>query len=277
VLLGAAVASVRIPRLARIGLGAVCAAVALVVTFLLAAKPQPGVNYHNMLGVVAIALSLVGLAIAFVRPTPLGQMGFALGAFLLPLTALNLFDSPFWPQRTVAYLCMAVALLGANVAAGLVDLIVALPPLRAPRRAAWVGPVAVIAVFLMVAGATQAAPTHAYKWYRLYTDDEYGAIQKSATYLDDPHARIMVYSWQPGLFLKAFANPDQIRYCPKCYQDENVRASVLKEGKGGPLYVVVDRFTLKDAAKGKTDTAWATSGTLVLQTGDWQLYQMGGA
>jgi hypothetical protein len=86
----------------------------------------------------------------------------------------------------------------------------------------------------------------------------------------------MVYSWQPGLFMKTFANPDQIRYCPKCYQEQGVRDGVLLEGRS-VTYVVVDRFTDKDAAKGKADESWIAGSHLVLQRGDWRLYQVGGA
>jgi hypothetical protein len=261
----------------RVALAALCAAGALLVVPMLGAHPGPGINYRNMLGGAALELGLVGLVVSFLAPTAVGDMGLALSAILYPLTAINLFESAFWPQRTVVYLGLGVALLGAGVAAALVQGILAWKPLRAPRRAAWVAPVATIAAVLLVAGAVNAAPAKTYAWYRLYTNDEFGAIQATSALVDkDPSAHIMVYSWQPGLFLKAAGNPDQVRYCPACYQDAGARSKALAEHGGSTWYVVVDAYTDKDAAKGKADEGWV-GGDLVESAGHWRVYRLGGS
>ncbi len=274
VLLVAGLARVRLSRPTRIALGIACAAVALAAVQLLARTPQPGVNYRNMLGRVALDLGLAGLAVAFIAPSSLGDLGVGLCAFTYPLTALNVFNSSFWPQRTVVYLSLGVALLAGAAVATVVGALLAWRPLRAPRRASWIAPVASIAAVLLVAGAVQAAPAHPYPWYRLYTNAEYSLIKDTNAMVDkDPGARIIVYSWQPGLFLKATGNPDQVRYCPDCYRDEAQRSAAMSESHGA-LYAVVDKYTDKDAQKGKADESWLSGARLVSQAGQWRVYQV---
>src|SRR5205823_2230719 len=148
----------------------------------------------------------------------------------------NVFDSPFWPQRTVAYLCIPVALLAASaVSRPIQGLVGALRSVRLQRA---VAPVATIAVVLLVAGGVAARPAHAYPWYHLYSDDDFHAFERTTDALGaDPTARIVVYTWQPALMLKALGPPAQPWYSPDFFKSQATRDHVMSQAHG-KVYVV---------------------------------------
>lgn len=262
----------------RFGVAAIVALACLAAAWTLGRGRLPqDVSYVYMLGELAIVLALGGLVAACLRPTSVGDLALATSVVLFPLTALDVFGSPFWPQRTVVYLGLGVALLGATLVVALHDALLDLRPLRAPATRRWVAPVALLAAVLLVAGAAQAAPQHAYSWYRLYTDQEFGAIQKTADMLEStPGSHVIVYSWQAPLFLKALGmDNEKAQYCPKCFRDGGVRASTLSN-LHGPVYVIGDKYLDKDVAKGKADASWLDGAKVVLSAGNWRVYQVGG-
>ncbi|HUR67801.1 MAG TPA: hypothetical protein VM370_01030 [Candidatus Thermoplasmatota archaeon] len=243
-----------LPRLAGIALGvALLACVPILVR-----APPPSVNYPDMLGWVAIGLALAGYAVALVRPSAVGDMGIAVSAWLLPLTALNVFHSEFWPQRTVAYLTIGVALL----AAALAREAAALPQrfARSQGSRATMGTVALLALALVFAGSAVAQPPHAYKWYRLYHEPEYEGFEEIAKILDqDPTSRVFVYTWQPALMVKTLSDPEHVWYGPKFFNSAGERATYLTKIEGH-AYVLVDKHTRDAQAAGKADLGFLQDG-----------------
>lgn len=247
--------------------------------FWLARNPDPGVTYGAMLGGVAITLACIGWIAAFWRPSPLGDMAVLLALVLFPLTVLNPFDSPFWPQRTVAYLAIAVALLAgvaAHALAGTVERV-------SMRRARLIAPryapaVAVIGTLAIVGTAFAVQPADTYRWYRLYSDESFGAFEETADMMNaDADVRVIVRSWQPGLVLKALADPAQVRYSPAFYADADERQDVLDE-HAGPTFVVVDKHALRAEEDGKADLSFLDGGgyRLVKEADDgrFKLYEV---
>ncbi|HET6403047.1 MAG TPA: glycosyltransferase family 39 protein [Candidatus Thermoplasmatota archaeon] len=249
VLAVAALASVRLPRAARIGASlAVGAGLLALLVPLTRALPQD-VDYHEMLGPIAVALALAGFALAFVRPTALGDMGMVVTAFLFPLTALDIFGSPYWPQRTVAYLAVGVALLAANVVGQLYETHALVARSDRARRVA--GPAAIVALSLVATGAATAMPVDTYSWYRLYDEPAFAAFEEVARTLEeDPDAKVFIYTWQPALMVKTLADPDHVWYSPKFFNSSEVREKQLGNVEG-TAYVLVDPYTREAAAKGK--------------------------
>lgn len=244
------------------------------VAFLALGSLPRGVDYFDMLGPVAVTLGLAGVALACARPTKLGDLGLAVTLPFLPLTAINLFGGPFWAQRTVAYLCLGVALLAGAAALELARALRATVERVASARIA--GPAAVVACVALVAGGLGVASADSWSWYRIYEGDQYDAVaETSAILAADPGARALVYSWQPALVLRSLGDLDQVRYAPRLYSDEAKREAVLDES-GGRQLVVVDRFTLRAESEGKVDLAFLADGySLVLQSDDraFQLWE----
>jgi asparagine N-glycosylation enzyme membrane subunit Stt3 len=259
-----AAAKPRVPQVARIALAAVVALVLLgLVLKLSAGKLPPDVSYAHMIGTVPIALALVGVGIALLFPTPLGDLGLVTGATLFPLTALNLFQSTFWPSRTVAYLCVAVALLaGASVAWAVRQSLAYVTNMKLRRIAA---PTALLASICLLSGAVVAHPASEYKWYYLYNDDEFAGLQRVADAISaDPNAKVITSTWQPALMMKTLAPPAQDRYSEKFWSDGGERAKVLAEAQGAPRYVIVDKYTRQQVAKQGGDLG-------ILDDGSWKL------
>jgi hypothetical protein len=254
-----AASRVRLPPTARIALAAALALAALVAVLLLAARPLPeNVSYGAQLGRAIVPLALAGVVLALVRPTPAGDLALLSALLLFPLTALDVFHGRYWPQRTVAYLCIPVALLAAgSVAWAFQRAVASLGRFRSRRVAA---PFAMGAAVLLAAGAVEARP-HPYSWYRLYVDDDFHAFERTVHALDaaGPTAQAVVESWQPALILKTLGSPDQVRYSPAFFRDPEARAKILAEDHVA-LFVVVDKFALKDASRGKADTSFLDEG-----------------
>lgn len=278
VALAAALATLRAPRVLRIVLGAV-AAIALVsgALFLGMARELPlHVDYRYMLGPVPVTLALAGLALALVRPTPLGDLGLALGLVLYPLTAINFFDSEFWPERTVVYLSVGVALLaGSAVGAGGTRL---LRFARTPARRRALAPVGLAAALLLVAGATLAEPAPTYPWYRLYDDASFAGLQEAAERVgSEEGARVFVQTWQPALVVRALGDTDVVWFSPEFFKDGGAREKQIGQVEG-PIYVVVDKHTLKNVDKGKASLGFLEDDRFEVvhetEDGKFRLYRM---
>lgn len=251
-------ASWRIPRVVRVVVSvALGAALLASLVPLTGALPQD-VDYDEMLGPIALVLALAGFALAFARPTPLGDLGVCVSAFLFPLTALDLFGSPYWPQRTVAYLAVGVALLAGNVLGQLYE--AATRFVRTERARHVAGPAAIVALALVAAGAATASPVDTYEWYRLYEEPEFAGFEHVAQRLDaDPSAKVFIYTWQPALLVKTLADPEHVWYSPKFYSDGAAREKLLGD-VDGKAYVLVDRYTEEAAKKGKADLGFLRDG-----------------
>lgn len=271
----ATIASVRAPRAVRVGASGVVGVGLLALVFPLTRSLPRDVDYLQMFGPLAIALGLAGFALAFARPSALGDLGVAFSTLLFPLTALDLFGSPYWPQRTVAYFAIGVALLAANVAGQLYELAGALARSDRARRAA--GPAAIVALSLAGAGAATALPVDTYEWYRLYDEDDFRGFElASAIVAGEPQAKVFVYSWQPALVVKTLAAPELVWYSPAFFADGGTRASQVDD-VNGPAYVLVDRYTLDAAKKGKADVGFlddARKYRLVAQSGETELHEV---
>lgn len=246
----------RLPSAARLGLAAALAAALVGAAWWMGARElPPDVSYVAMLGWVAILLALAGVVVAVLRPTPLGDLALSISVLLFPLTAVNVFDSPFWPQRTVAYLCLGVALLAGVFVQALHDGAYTLLSIRRrPHRL--LGPAVLAGTVLLLAGTVAAAPASTYEWYRLYDDEHFDAFHHTVGLLaEDPEARVVVHGWQPALLVKALGDPDQVWYSPDFFKSKAERDEVL-DGIHGPAYVLVDKYLLKEAAKGKYDLSF---------------------
>lgn len=246
------------------------AAAMLLGVLALARNPPEGVSYFDNFGYVPAVLALAGVWLAFTRPSRVSDMGLALGAVLFPLTAVDLFDSPYWPQRTVAYLSLAVALLAATAACAAV-LFVRMRVASSRWSVARAAPSAATALVLVIVGSAVAAdPAESYDWYRLYEDEHFEGFEELASWLnEDEDARAIVYSWQPGLVLKALADPAQVRYSPSFYADGSSREKVLDESDDAQ-YVVVDTHAREGEEEGKADLGFLHDGRyhVVLESAD---------
>jgi hypothetical protein len=270
----ATLASVRLPKLVGKGVACVLALVALYVvwTWPIDHGLPADVDYSHMLGLLAIFLGFAGIALAFLRPTPLGDLGLSLGAVLAPLTAINLFHSTFWPQRSVVYMAVAVALLGGSALGSLATL--AVRPIRAPRLRRAAVPLAAVASLLLVAGASAAMPEKQYTWYRLYQDNEYAAFQRSADIIAErPETKVFIETWQPGLFMKAAGVPGSVWQDPAFFQDAGVRRSEMGMAHG-PVYVVVEKYTQREANQGRADLSFLSGAKVVVESGSYKMYQL---
>lgn len=236
----------RIPRPVRAGVAMALAAVVIAGLVLLGSGDLPKhVNYEMQLQPGAVILGLIGVGLALAAPTRLGDLALALTLVLFPLTAINVFNSEFWPQRTVVYLGIGVALLAAAaVAWAFAQAIRLVANGRSTRVAA---PVAILASVLLVGGAVAANPASTYPWYRLYSDEHFAAFERTADLLaGEPEAQVVVYSWEPALMVKTLADPKQARYSPDFFKGGD-RDKILKEAREEPRYVLVDTVAIKKA------------------------------
>lgn len=261
----AGAANARVPRPMRAGVAMAVAAVVLAALPLLTRGPLPtNVSYFAQLQPGAVILAVVGIGLALVAPTRLGDLGFAITLLLLPLTSINVFHSEFWPQRTVVYLGIGVALLAAAAVAWAFTQAVRLVANGRSTRIA--APVAIVLSVLLVGGAVAAKPASTYPWYRLYSDEQFAGFERVADVLEgQPDAQAIVYSWEPALLVKTLAEPKQARYSPDFFKGGE-RQKLLNEDKQHPMYVVVDKTVLK-----KEDVSFLNDGSryrLVFETPD---------
>lgn len=271
----ALLAAARVPRPLRVGASLATGAALLALVIPLTRELPLDVDHLEMFGPIVVALALAGFALAFARPTALGDLGVSISAILFPLTALDIFGSPYWPQRTVAFLAVGVALLAANVAGQLYELATTLVRTEHTRRAA--GPAAIVALTLVAAGAATAMPVDTYEWYRLYDDDDFRGFEEATAVLArDPDAKVFIHGWQPALMVKTLADPEHVWYSPGFFNDGGTRASQTADVEG-PAYVLVDHYTLQAAKKGKADLGFlrdAGKYRVVAESGDTKLYEV---
>lgn len=268
---------VRLPRAWSVALGAILAAGILLALQTMTRDPPYEVNYRDMLGPFAILLALTGLVLALVRPTALGDLAAAISVTFFPLTAIDIFGSPFWPQRTVAYLCIGVALLAATLASHAHELPQRLA--RNERSRATVGIATLLALALVFAGGAVATHDSVYKWYRLYNEDHFAAFEKTADIVaEDPDAKVFVYTWQPALMIKTLTDPDHVWYAPGFFSDGAERAERLEQVQA-PAYVLVDKHTLQAEKDGEASLGFLDDGgkyRLIHKTDDgrFKLYEV---
>lgn len=250
----------RVPVVLATVVGAALAALAFPLSWSLPFE----VHYVNMLGWLTIGLALAGYVLAFARPTPLGDLAACITTVLLPLTAFDLFGSPFWPQRTVAYMAVGAVLLGANTAAHVATAISALGARQAtssPGRSAAAGTIALMLVTLAVAGGAVATHEPTYEWYRLYNEEHWNGFERIADIVDDdPSARVVIYTWQPALMVKTLIDPAHVWYSPDFFKDAGERGEVVVNIEG-PAYVLVDKNTIKAAESGKASLGFLKDGS----------------
>lgn len=264
-----------LPSKLRVALGIVVGLAVVSVVYLIGVLPglPQNVNYDHMFGVVAITLALAGILVALAAPSAIGDLGVSVGVVLFPLTAFNVLNSPYWPERSVAYLSISVALLAGAAVGFAATRTTNLA--RSDRAMRFAAPAAVLASIMLVATAVGASPPSTYPWYRLYSDDEFAVFERLAVQLDaNPNERAVVYSWQPGLMVKALGEPGQARFSPAFFRDAAERDKILAEDQGAPKYVILDEYLLAAVAKGKADASFleagyrvvdkAASGTLVV-------------
>ena len=270
----AGAANARIPRPVRAGVAMALAAVVLATLPLLTRDLPKHVEYFSQLQPGAVVLAMVGVGLALVAPTRTGDLGLSISLFLFPLTAINVFDSEFWPQRTVVYLGIGVALLAAGAVAWT---FAQLGRLVASGRGARVAaPVAIVLSVLLVGGAVAAKPAATYPWYRLYSTQHFEGFERVADVLEgQDDAQVVVYSWEPALMVKTLADPSQARYSPDFFKGGE-RQKILDEDDEAPRYVLVDKVALQ-----KTDVSFLNDGSrydLVFQTADkgLRLYEVKG-
>lgn len=263
---------IRPPRPFRLAIGAVVAS-ALLASIPWVARDLPReVDYSEMIGPLAILLALAGFALAFMRPSALGDLGAAIAIPLFPLTAIDVFDSPFWPQRTVAYLCVGVALLAASSFGHLHALPLRLA--RVERSRVLVGATALVVLSGALVGTAAATYDDVYPWYRLYNEDHFARFEEVARVLEkDPSSKVFVYGWQPALIVKTLTDPAHVWYAPSFFADSGERTERLDKVEG-PAYVLVDKHTLSAENDGKASLDFLDDGSryrLVTESEDGRL------
>jgi len=255
------------------------AAVAILVPALQAGLPSD-VDLVHMVGMPLLALAAAGLVVAPWVRGPASPWAAAWVLVTLPLTVTNPLDSPFWPERTAAYLGLGLALL-AGLAAGAAARVVGHLATRRraaqdPRSNAAAAPVSwrtapLAAVLLLVApvaiGSASAAavwqtPQYASGWYRLYDDCAFHGLQEVAAAADAaPRATVVTGSWQAKLVLAALAaNASRVWYDPDFFVDAGARSGLSHR----PLLVVVDPDMPADTAANLTflgSPAWTPRGS----------------
>lgn len=210
------------------------------------------VEYETQLGWPAI---WIGLAGAVVLPLYLdnrvGQMGAAIALVTFPLTAVNFFQSAYLPHRTVAYLTIGIALLGAGVAALLARALGDRWTFRSRTRAerltgapnVAMSGLVVVAVAGLMMGPSVPEPE---EWYRYYTPEEFAGFEFAADLMrEQPNAVVVSGDWRPNMVLKALS-PELGRawYAEDFYQSPEGRHRVTSDAAAGGYapYVIVERY-----------------------------------
>lgn len=272
--LAAAASRLRKPLVVRAILALGAAGALFVTVPVLATYPGPQVDYARQLGAVAIALGCLGVAaIPFWPQNRAALIGLSLALVAFPLTAVNVFQSAYLPHRTVAYLAIAVALLGGGLAA-LVERAVASARLKGFALKRALPPAALgAAVVVALAGAAFApASARPEPWYRYYEEAEYEGFRDAAGLLSaQANAVVLSGDWRPNMMLKAFT-PDLSRvwYSEEYFFEDGARHDWNKRAaeNGYTLYVVLERYERERFG----NAGWTSSGwTLALETGDGAL------
>lgn len=269
----------RVPLAVRRGV-AVALAFVLVAAVVLLSRDLPlHVEYFSQFHTATVLLGMAGLVAALVAPTRLGDLGLALTLVLFPLTAINVFDSAFWPERTVIYLAMGVTLLAANLVAWAFSHAVRVVTQKRSTRLAI--PVAILASVLLVGGAVAAKPAPTYPWYRLYSGDHFAGFERATQAIATlPDAQIVVYSWEPALVVKTLAAPSQARFSPGFFTGEE-RDAIVGEDAQHPRFVLVEKVALKKEREGKLSLSFLEDEgrySLVYRSADggFRLYEVKG-
>lgn len=210
------------------------------------------VDYSLMLGPAAAVAAIAGIAAWPLARSNLAHWGLVLTVLLFPFTAADLLGVWYIPHRTVAFLGLAIAFLGGAAAQTIVetirDSVAKRNAIRRPSAARWAALVAtVILVAVAAPVAAASTPEEPYRWYRLYTDDSFRALEWAA---DETHGggavRVMTHSWQSNAFLKALGVPERVVYDQGFYRGES-RSLWESRSTPGYLFAVVDEHVKAEA------------------------------
>jgi hypothetical protein len=196
-----------------------------------------------MLGAPAIVLALTGLALAPARRTRAGDLGLVVVALTYPFTAVNVFQSAYWPSRTVAYMIPGVALLAGHAIGTLAAVrLPAVPRPRLARPALGAAAVALVAIASVPVGAA------GYTWYRYEPPAGYQVVQHAAALADADRGVVIVCgSWEPNLFARALVKDPlgSVAWSPQAFEDAGARDALLarEAASGRHVYFLLDDST----------------------------------
>jgi hypothetical protein len=222
------------------------------------------VDLARMIGWPVLLISGAGLVLLPFLSSRLAYLGTGIILFTYPMVMYNVFDSPFWPHRTVVFLAIgAVIILGVTAAAVTRWAVAASSALQdtlskrlrrtslTQGRSGW-SAFALLPAVLVVAsigGAVYTETPEIYPggWYRLYPECETDALVEMAELLnEDPDALMITGSWEARLVLASMTeDPSRIWFDPAFLLDYNRREDVLavQANQGGPVHVVLERHT----------------------------------
>jgi hypothetical protein len=247
------------PRWGRMGGCALLGVLVVGVSALALSRGLPNlVDPATMVGWPILLAAMVALLALPFRSTPAAHAGAALFLVAFPLTMIDFWHSPWWPQRMAVFMGLGAAILVGAAAARLVPMatwVLSLeerPSARdepetataAPRRVRPVVPVALVGLILTAAIAA-GSPSPYPPWYRLYDGCQADALRGVGELMDQPEDLVATGAWQSQLVIGAFA-PDATRvwYKPALFRDEDERGTFAKDvaASGGDGYVVVDPY-----------------------------------
>ncbi len=209
------------------------------------------VDLPAMLTWGALVFAAAGALCVLAAPRPLGLLALTWTALLLPIVLVDWFGVWFIPHRTVAYLSVGVALLGAHAVERLMEL--APPRLRAPTGAL----ACALALGLVLPAGLAVQP-----WYRIVEPNDVQAWKD----LDAKGARWTVTtSWQSAAGDRATTGRDVV-FNPSFFTDAHARDAAL--AKHPDAVVLVDRH----AKENGLPTGFLASWRKVGQWGDVTAY-----
>lgn len=210
------------------------------------------VDLAHMLTIPVLVLGALGAGVALVRRSRVGLFALSWTLLLLPIVLVDWFDKWFIPHRTVAFLSLGFALLGAVFFEGLGWMI---PERKQVRRA-----VAVVLGVGLVLGTLPAASA-TQTWYRIYDEDDYAVWEE----VDERDPSIVITaSWQTHHGYRAMTG-GATELEPSFYYDEEVRNRRVEANPD--LIVLYDSETAGDAPDD-----FLQNWTVVAQQGDVTAY-----
>lgn len=251
-------------RKAVLGVAAAMGALALVVavafTRLFEIMAAPGelttlpafVDLPAMLTLPAIMLGALGIFFAARRRDRFSLLALLWTAMLLPLVLVDWLGMWYVPHRTVAYMALGIAMLGAIPVAELLRILKDARPKAQPS--ATFGSLA-LALLVMTPTGLGVEP-----WYRTFTEDELEAWHDLAD-MDVPY--VMAGSWEARAGYRAVTARDA-NYNPAFFASDFDRQLELRDHPG--LVVLIDCHT---AAEGNpTDFLHQGGWVLIREWGD---------
>lgn len=237
------------------------------------------VDLPRMLGWPLLALAAFAVIALPFLSNPAAYLGFGIAVGTYPMVLYNLFNSPFWPHRTVVFLGVGLVLLAGVAAAALARWAVAawgawdpqLPRIATSRPLA-IGLIPALLVTLSLGGAVYAGTPDGYDggWYRLYQECELDAFETIAEDLDEePDALVVTGSWQSRLVLAALTeDPSRVWASSTFFWDETERDQIIggMTKQDRPLLVLTDRHLQREHPNAETGFL---DGESWVETGGW--------